>query len=140
MTGLTNTVSYRFRVRALNVAGSGAPTALSNTVTATTGLATAPGAPTIRTATAGVAGAPITATANWRVPTSIGSSPITGYRVTAIRTGVANIVSAVLAPQAVTDQRFSMTLPAGDYRFTVVAINAAGTSLASGQSNLVTAR
>jgi len=33
-----------------------------------------------------------------------------------------------------------MTLPAGNYRFTVVAINATGTSVASGQSNQVTAR
>ena len=141
VNGLQSGTSYRFRVRAVNGVGTSAASLLSNTVTASAGVVvgTAPGAPIIRNAASGVAGGAITATANWR-PGTTGSSPITGYRVTAIRTGFANVVSGVLAPQAGTDQTFAMTLAAGNYRFTVVAINAAGTSAASGQSNLVTAQ
>ena len=54
--------------------------------------------------------------------------------------GPTTIVSAIQAPQAGTDQTFQMLLPAGIYRFTVVARNAAGAGPASGQSNLVTAQ
>jgi len=139
VTGLTNGTSYQFRVRAVNAIGSSIPSGLSNTITATAAAGTAPGAPTIRNAASGAAGGPITATANWR-PGAAGSSPITGYIVTAIGVGVPNQVSAVLTPGPVRDQSFEMTLPAGNYRFTVVAINATGTSVASGQSNQVTAR
>jgi len=141
VTGLTNGTSYQFRVRALNAIGSSIPSGLSNTITpsAVVVTGTAPGAPTIRNAASGAAGGPITATANWR-PGAAGSSPISGYRVTAVPTVGAAITSAVLTPGPVRDQSFEMTLPAGNYRFTVVAINATGTSVASGQSNQVTAR
>lgn len=47
------------------------------------------------------------------------------------------IQSAVLAATA---RSLQMTLPAGNYRFTVVAINAVGTSTPSARSNLVAAR
>ncbi len=142
VTGLTSETTYRFRVRAVNAMGSSALSAASNPVTPTGGVAVGavPGAPTIRNALAGAAGGAITATANWRAPVDAGSSPITGYQVTAASTGVADIVSAVLTPLAGGDQMFVMTLPAGNYRFRVVAINTAGPSLPSGQSNLVTAR
>ena len=141
VTGLTNGTTYRFRVRAINAAGSSALSGASNPVTPTEGLGVGavPGAPTIRNAVAGAAGGAITATANWWAHDNTGSSPITGYQVTAIRTGVANIVE-LRTPLAGRDQTLVMTLPAGNYRFTVVAINSTGPSLASGQSNLVTAR
>jgi len=124
------------------VLGTGAASGLSNPVTASAVVVvgTAPGAPIIRNAASGVAGGAITATANWRVPAITGSSPITGYVVTAIPTVGTSITSVVLTPAAGRDQSFVMTLPAGNYRFTVVAINAAGTGVASRQSNLVTAR
>ena len=83
----------------------------------------------------------MTVTANWRPPTNNGGSPVTGYRVTAIRAGAANVVSGVIAPQAGANQTLVWTtLPAGNYRFTVVAINAVGTGPASAQSNQVVAR
>ncbi len=109
----------------------------------TAGTATAPGAPAIGTAASGVAGGTITATANWAAPTTTGGSAITGYRVFALRMSAAGAVlqttqSAVLASTART---LVMALPqTGNYRFQVVAINAAGTSTRSARSNLVAGR
>jgi len=141
VTGLTNGTTYQFRVRAINAIGSSVLSTASNPVTPTAGVVvgTPPGAPIIRNAAPGAAGGPITAIANWR-PGTTGSSPTTGYVVTAIPTTGASITSAVLTPGPVRNQSFEMTLPAGNYRFTVVAINATGTSVTSGQSNLVAAR
>ena len=138
VTGLTNGTSYSFDVRAINAVGTGAASARSNVVTP----ATVPTAPIIGTAASGVAGGTITATANWSPPTSTGGSPITGYRVFALRmsstgTVLSTTQSAVLASTARTLQ---MTLTSGNYRFQVVAINAVGTSPRSARSNLVTAR
>ena len=138
VTGLTNETAYRFRVRAFNASGSSIASVLSNWVTPTAGVVGVPGAPTIRNAASGLAGGASTATASWRVPSNTGSSPVTEYVVTAIPTVGPSITLAVL-PQSGRDQSLEMTLPAGNYRFTVVAINATGRSLASGQSNLVTA-
>jgi predicted phage tail protein len=140
VTGLTNGTTYRFQVRALNAAGPSDFSALSNRVTPIVVVAAVPDAPTIRNARTGAVGAPLTAIANWRTPRVTGSSPITGYRVTAIpAAGGANIVSGIL-PVTARDETFEMTLPAGNYRFTVVAINSVGPSAPSAQSNLVAAR
>jgi hypothetical protein len=144
VTALTNGLAYNFRVRAVNAVGVGALSAASNTVTPTGPVAaTAPGAPTIGTAVAGVAGGAITATANWAAPANTGGSAITGYRVFALRMSAAGAVlqttqSAVLASTA---RSLVMTLPqTGNYRFQVVAINAIGTSPRSARSNLVAGR
>jgi hypothetical protein len=143
VTTLTNGTAYNFQVRAVNAVGPGALSAASNTVTPTAVTATAPGAPTIGTAVAGVAGGAITATANWAAPANTGGSAITGYRVFALRMSAAGAVlqttqSAVLAPTA---RSLVMTLPqTGNYRFQVVAINAIGTSPRSARSNLVAGR
>jgi Ca2+-binding RTX toxin-like protein len=140
VTNLTNGATVRFQVAAVSAAGSSAFSALSNRVTPTAAaVATVPGAPLIRNARPGAVGGPVTAIANWRVPAN-GGSAITGYRVTAIPATGTPIVSAVLTPVAVRDETFEMTLPAGNYRFTVVAINAVGTSAPSAQSNQVAAR
>lgn len=135
-TGLTNGSTYSFDVSALSARGVGSPSARSNAVTP----CKPPTAPVIGTALPGDAGGTVTATAVWSPPSFSGGSPVTGYRVTALRmsssdTVLSRTVSAWLPGDA---RHFTMTLPsAGDYRFTVQAQNIAGTSNQSARSNLV---
>ncbi len=139
LAGLTNGTAYNFRVRAVTAAGLGALSAPSNTVTP----ATVPGAPVIGRAAAGAAGGAVTATARWTPPAATGGSAITGYQVSALRTGPGGVVlgTTTSAVQPSTARALTMTLPvAGNYRFTVTAINAVGTGAASARSNQVAGR
>jgi Ca2+-binding RTX toxin-like protein len=134
---LTNGTAYRFDVVARNAAGAGRASARSAAVTP----ATVPGRPVIRTASSGAPGGGVNATARWSQPAT-GGSAITGYRVQAVRI-LANgragaTIQSTLRPA--TARSYGFTLPAGNYRFTVTAVNAAGTSLPSARSNLVRAR
>ncbi len=138
-TGLTNGATYTFDVSALTADGSGAPSARSNPVTP----AKPPTKPIIGTALSGEAGGAITATAVWSPPTYSGGSPITGYRVTALRMSSSGTVLSRTVSDwlPATARRYEMPLPvAGDYRFTVQARNKAGTSNQSDRSNLVAGR
>ena len=138
--GLVNGTSYRLRVQAVNAVGSSAFSAMTAVFTP----ATVPGAPTIGLATPGVAGGVVTATARWGTPASTGGSAITGYRVSAQRwnaAGTAPVGGPVLsAVQGATIRQLIMPLAAGRYKFTVVAINAVGSSAPSPPSGLVTAQ
>ncbi len=138
VTGLTNGTAYRARVRATNAIGTGAFSPLSLAFTP----ATVPNAPVIGTATSGVAGGTVTATAAWAGSTVTGGSAITGYRVSALRLSAAGVVLATTTSALVgsTVRSLVMPLAAGNYRFTVVAVNAVGSSAASARSNQVTAR
>lgn len=143
VTGLTNGTAYNFRVRAVNAVGNGTLSAASNSVTpkATT-TATVPAKPAAPTATPGVAGGAITATAAWTAPAD-GGSPITGYIVRALRMSSTGTVLATTtsAVQPATARKLQMTLPVtGNYRFTVQAVNAIGKSPQSARSNLVAGR
>ena len=134
VTGLNNGTAYNFRVQAVNAVGTGPLSAASAAVTP----ATLPGAPQIGAATSGGAGGAVNATATWAAPATNGGSNITGYRVTALPVGGGPAIdSATLGGNA---RSLVFVLPAGDYRFTVVAINAVGTSAPSDPSNQVTAR
>jgi hypothetical protein len=106
----------------------GGPVILGNTYQKVpAGAVTVPGAPTIGTATAGVAQATVAFTA----PTSNGGAAITGYTVTASPGGATGTGTA--SPITVTG------LTAGTaYTFTVQATNSAGTGAASAASNSVT--
>lgn len=146
ISGLTNGTAYSYVVFARNMFGSSLGSARSALFTPTS----VPTAPRIGVASSGVVGNPINATARWAPPVSNGGLPITSYRVTALRmnsNGTVNIplsrASAVLSASA---RSLVFGLPAGNYRFTVVATNAIGVSSAVGpagtsaRSNLVNAR
>ncbi|MET3920710.1 fibronectin type III domain-containing protein [Arthrobacter sp. UYEF20] len=131
--GLTNGSSYQFQVLATNAVGDSPFSAVSNSVTpAPTVEATAPGAPTIGTATAGNASATLT----WTAPASDGGSPITGYQVRA------SAGATVAATQTVTGNVGTVVVTGltngTAYTFDVAAINAVGTGAASAASNLAT--
>jgi hypothetical protein len=67
---------------------------------------------------------------------------VTGYRVTALRMSSTGTVlqTTVSAVQPASARALQMTLKAGNYRFTVQAVNAVGTGAASARSNQVAAR
>lgn len=88
---------------------------------------TAPGAPTIGTATAGTASASVTFTP----PASDGNLPITGYRVTSTPGGIT--ATGTASPINVTGLTAAVA-----YTFTVAAQNAAGFGPESAASNSVT--
>jgi len=140
VSGLTNGTAYNFRVRAVNAVGVGVLSAPSNAVTPATATATVPGWPAIGRADPGAAGGAITATANWPEATDDGGSPITGYRVRALRlSSTVAVLGATTSPvQPSSSRALEMKLPvAGDYRFMVRAINDVGMSTWSRRSNLV---
>lgn len=122
VTGLTNGSAFRFQVLATSALGDSPFSAISNAVTpAAAPATTAPGAPTIGTATAGNASATLT----WTAPASNGGSAITGYTVRAF-------AGTVLArTQAVTGNVGTVVVTGltngTAYTFDVAAINAAGT-------------
>jgi hypothetical protein len=144
VTGLTNGTSYRFQVAATNANGTGTYSALSNAVTPTAATGV-PSPPTIGTPAQGAVGGALTAIARWSLSTNDGGSPITGYQVIILRmssaaadaTVLETTTSRILGPKV---KQREETLPAGNYRFQVVAINANGTSQPSARSANVVPR
>ena len=128
ITGLTNGVSYTFKVAALNSAGTSPQSAASAAVTP----ATLPGAPTIGTVTGGNG----QATVSWTAPASDGGAAITGYTVTAY-VGFAPVLTTPFASTATTQTVAGLTNGTG-YRFRVQAVNGVGTGPVSAVSSLVT--
>jgi hypothetical protein len=127
VTGLTNGTSYTLQVRALNVAGASAYSAMSNAVVPKA----VPGAPTIGTATAGNA----TATVYWAAPASTGGSPITSYTIRVYRLGA--VVSTKTAASTARSLVLTGLGNGSSYSFTVAAVNAIGTGPFSAMSNSV---
>ena len=101
--------------------------------------ASRPGAPRIGRASAGRAGGRVTATARWS-PAANGGSPVTAYRVVALRVGrTGTVVRRTGFTAAATARSKVVRLPRGRYRFTVAATNRVGTGRASARSRPVTA-
>ena len=140
--GLTNGIRYRFQVAAVNAAGAGAYSGLSNATLA----ATTPDAPVIGTAVSGeTRDVATTAVASWSPPPSDGGTRVTGYVVTALRMSSTTPGAQVLrrtssAPLAPGRRSYPFRLTPGVYRFQVVAHNQRGDSLPSARSNPVRAR
>ena len=122
--GLINGQTYNFRVQAINAAGTGSLSAVSNTVKPVG----KPKAPTNVTATAGNGNAHIT----WQ-PASSGGTPITGYQITASPGNI--VVDAVWYANDATVPGLTNGV---SYTFVVVAKNAVGTGEPSAPSNAVT--
>lgn len=103
---------------------------------------TRPSPPRIGTASSGVSGGSINATARWYAPTTDGGAAITKYRVIAKRLNSAGQVVASYgsAYQSSATRKLTMTLPRARYKFVVYAWNKVGASAASSTSNAVYAR
>ncbi len=128
-TGLSANTTRHYRVRAINSVGPGPVSTAAN---ATTGAATAPGAPTGLTATAD---GQTTINLSWTAPSNTGGAAITGYRVEVSPNGTDNWTDLVANSAATT---YSHTgLSAGTTRYyRVRAINSVG---AGNPSNVATA-
>lgn len=118
VTGLANGVAYTFKVTATNGIGTSVQSSASSAVTPST----VPNAPTGIVASAGEASASISFTA----PTNTGGSPITGYVITA---SDGTIASGTTSPITITGLSNNTA-----YTFTVKAVNANGSSVASASS------
>jgi large repetitive protein len=125
--GLSDGTTYRFRVAANNVNGTGAPSSASGPV-----VVGAPTAPTNVTATAHVG----SATVSWSAPSSNNGSAISAYVVTPYLAGVAQPPVTFMST-ATTDTITGLT-SGKSYRFVVSAENANGTGLTSALSNAIT--
>jgi len=132
VTGLTNGVSYVFRVAALNAAGAGAATAKSAAVTPRT----VPGVPTGLTATA-VAGKVNLA---WTAPAATGGAAISDYVIQYSGTSGATWTTFADATSASTSATVTGLSKGLSYVFRVAAVNAAGRGAFSPQIAAVTAR
>jgi titin len=130
ISNLVNGTSYRFSVAAVNAVGTGAASALSNSVTPST----VPAAPRLAGVTAGDGSATVT----WTAPANTGGAPITGYVVSVLgRTG-GQVLSTVTVAGTATSTAVPGLTNGTAYRFSVAAVNAAGTGPGSARSSRVT--
>ena len=123
VTGLTPGATYSFRIAAVNALGSSGLGLFQQATVLN--VPDAPSAPRVAALESSI-------TVTWTAPASTGGSPITEYRVYLRRGG-----ADVGAPQIVqtgTTATFN-SLPGGAYRAQVIAVNAAGTSPRSVESN-----
>src|SRR5262249_43503193 len=133
INGLTNGTPITFRVRANGHGGGGTDSAMSAPVTPSAPVAVAPGAPSIRAATAAGGGASI----SWAAPANDGGAAIQSYKVEVLD-GSSAVIKTVTVSAPATSVLVTGLTPGTVVRFRVSAINAAGTSVASTTSNAVT--
>jgi titin len=130
LSGLVNGTAYTVTVAARNAAGLG--TASAGSVVTPQPPVTVPGAPTIKSVTAGDASASVA----WTAPAGTGGSPVTGYVVSVYEgTGTAVVRTLEAATTATT---VSGLRNGTSYSFSVSARNAAGQGAVSGRSGTVT--
>ncbi len=136
VTGLTNGTAYHVRVLAVTAAGNGTAVSSSALVPATT-----PGRTRVTRARSGSPGGRVTADVAWAAA-STGGSPVTGYRVTALRMDAAGrVVGRTTLTRLGRARTASMVLPRrARYRFTVQAVNRLGAGPVSARSSAVDGR
>ncbi|TFB75478.1 hypothetical protein E3O06_05130 [Cryobacterium glaciale] len=128
ITGLTNGTAYTIHVNATSTAGPGS-VGTGGPITPSPLPTTAPGAPTIGTATAGNT----SATVNWTRPAGV----VDSFTVTASTGGV--VVRTIPLVSGTAGSAVISGLANGTpYTFTVTAVNIIGPSLPSAASNTVT--
>ena len=133
-TGLAAATTRHYRVSAINANGAG-PT--SNTDSATTAGAGAPGAPTGLTATASGS---TQINLSWSAPGSTGGAPITGYRIEVSSNGGSSWTNLVANTNSTTTTYAHSGLAAGTTRhYRVSAINSNGAGTASNVDSATTA-
>jgi hypothetical protein len=132
VSGLTPGTSYTFTVKAASAAGSGPVSAASNAVTPTTGAA--PGAPTAATASARNQSALV----SWTAPVNDGGSTITNYKITPYIGATAQATTTVAG--SATSATVNTLTNGTSYTFTVIAINAFGSSAPSSASGAAVPR
>ena len=125
VTGLSNGVSYTFKVVAINAAGNSSNSSASSSVIPFT----VPGAPTD---ISGVAGNE-QATVSWSAPASNGGASITGYTVTSNPGGFTSTVGGTARSATVTGLTNGTA-----YTFTIIATNIVGDSTDSSASSSIT--
>lgn len=126
-TGLSYGVNYTFKVAAYNALGVGSFSAFTNVVRPIR----YPNAPTIGTVT----NSGTSSTVTWTAPSYIGGSVITGYSVVSNPATTTQTASA-----SATSLSFTGLVLGTSYTFSVAAVNAAGTSSYSSESESVLAR
>ena len=132
IANLTPGTTYTFKVAAVNAIGTGADSAASNPVTPTAAIG--PGSP------AEVIAEPRNQSAivSWSAPANDGGSPITSYRITPYTGGLAQTATTV---SGLSNSANLTGLGNGTtYAFTVIAVNANGSSQESTESNAVIPR
>ncbi|WP_345718787.1 fibronectin type III domain-containing protein, partial [Kineosporia mesophila] len=118
VTGLTNGITYRVRVAAVNAAGTGS-TSSSVTVTPLT-VAQAPSSLAVDSGDGSF-------TATWNAPAETGGAPVTGYALTYVTPSGAPVVQPVSGTRAVVSGLSNGVA----YKVSVAAITAAGTGASS---------
>ena len=131
ITGLTNGTAYTFTVAATNALGTSTSPASSPSIPAAV-----PDTPTSPVATGAVGGTPArpSITVSWTAPGADGGSAVTSYVATAVQDQ-----SKTCTAQAPSTSCTITSLPTGvTYSFTVVAVNAMGSSLPSAATAPIT--
>ncbi|CAB4703320.1 MAG: hypothetical protein F2667_05565 [Actinobacteria bacterium] len=135
--GLVYGTTYTFTVAAVNAAGQGR----SVTVSGAPDGARTTTAPVIGAARPGKPGGARTATVTWAAPSTDYGYPVSGYVVHAVKIFNGYEVGAKTFPATPSAARsLVVTLPAGSWKFYVVALNAGGESARSKYTKLVTGR
>lgn len=132
LTGLTNGVGYVFRVSAVNVAGTGAPS-VSSAVVTPRGAPSQPGMPAVTPGNLQVS-------LVWSAPSSNGGSAVTDYLVQFSANGGVTWSTFADGLSTATASTVTGLVNGTNYVFRVAAVNALGTSVFSAVTAAVAPR